>query len=162
MQLHKTKSGNFSISKLLVSLLLLMSFSSCYNVNKSEAQTPSKLLSESEMVIVLTEIQIAEAGFSINKNRKDADSLKPEYYDKILSQYSITLHQFKENVDYYHHSPKEMEKIYEQVLENLSKVQSEVILEEEEYKKQKTEDSITIINDSLNLILVDSLKINIP
>ena len=159
MHFCKIKLRYFSISQLFLSLFVIMSFSSCYNVNKSEVQTPNKLLTKSEMVKVLTEIQIAEAGFSINKYRRNADSLKPEYYSSILNQNSITVKQFKENINYYHHSPKIMEDIYELVLENLSKIQSNVILEKEEFDKQKKLDSIAAVKDSLNLTLVDSLKI---
>ena len=149
----------FDISKLLFLLIFLTPFSSCYNVNKNETPPPSKLLSKTEMVKLLTEIQIAEAGFSINKNRKNANNLKPKYYNEILNQNSITLTQFQENIDYYHHLPKVMEEIYELVLENLSKIQSDVIIEKEEFVKQRKEDSITRVKDSLNLVLIDSLKI---
>jgi len=140
-------------------LIILISFSSCYNVNKTEVAPPDKLLSASEMVELLTEIQITEAGFSINKNRKNANNLKPKFYKKILKQHSITTQQFKENINYYHHSPKVMEKIYELVLENLSKIQNNVILEKEEFDKQKKLDSIAAVKDSLNLALVDSLNL---
>lgn len=160
MQLRNSNLGNIiNISILLLLLFILMGFSSCYNVNKNEAQPPSKLLSKSEMVSLLTEIQITEAGFTINKNIKDANSLKPKYYNKILNNCSITSEQFKENVEYYHHSPKVMEEIYEIVLKNLSTIQSDVIIEEEEFDKKRKEDSIAIVNDSLNIALIDSLKI---
>ncbi len=135
--------------------------SSCYHVNENEPVVPEILLSGSQMVEILTEIQITEAGFSINKNRIKAKDLKPEYYDKILQQYGITLQQLKENIDYYHESPKVLEDIYEKVLANLSKIQSDVLLEKEKIEEKRIADSIQMVTDSINLIIADSLAKNV-
>ena len=153
---------NFDFNRLnIIKLFFVFSFffllSSCYHVNESKPVVPDILLSSSQMVEILTEIQITEAGFSINKNRIKAKELKPEYYDKILHQYGITIQQLKENIDYYHDSPKVLEEIYEKVLANLSKIQSDVLLEKEKIEEKRIADSITMVTDSINLVIADSL-----
>jgi len=129
-------------------------------VNKRDIAIPEKLLSKKQMVEVLTEIQITEAGFSINKNRKSANNLKPQYYTKILEQYDITYQQLKENIDYYHNSPKKFEEIYELVLGNLSKTQNDVIKEKEEFDKKVSGDSIAILKDSIVDISAHTLNLS--
>lgn len=145
------------MAKLFYTLIILIIFPSCYNINKSESVIPDLLLSKSQMVEILTEIHITEANFRISKNRSKASELKPKYYDKILKEYGITLLQFKDNMDYYHNTPVMMEEIYELVLANLSKIQSEALLEKEELEKAIAADSLSKLNDSLELIKIDSL-----
>ncbi len=145
--------------KLLYVFAFVFTLSSCYNMNKSESVIPDKIVSKSQLVEILTEVQIAEASFRISKNRSKASKLKPMYYDKILKENGITLQQLKDNMDYYQASPKVMEEIYELVLANLSKIQSEVLLEKEEMEKAIAADSISKLNDSLNLLSPNSIII---
>jgi len=145
------------MAKLFYTFIIVLILQSCYNINKSESVTPEILLSKSQLVEILTEIQIIEANFRISKNRSKASKLKPTYYDKILKENGITLKQLKDNMDYYHNSPVVMEEIYELVLGNLSKIQSEALIEKEELEKAIVADSIAKLNDSLELIRIDSL-----
>ncbi len=145
------------MEKLFIALIFFFTLSSCYNVNQSEPVVPDILLSKPQMVDILTEIQLTEAGFNFKKNRIKANELKPEYYDKILQHYGITLQQLRDNINYYNEYPKIMEEIYESVLAKLSKIHSEAILEKEEYDKKIASDSISHIADSLKLIGADSL-----
>lgn len=147
------------MTRLFFSLTLFLILSSCYNVNKSDSDIPEILLSKSQMIEILTEVQLTEAGFNIKNNRSKANELKPKYYDKILQHYGITLQQLKDNINYYQDSPKIMEEIYESVLANLSKIQSDVILENEEIEKKRVADSIKVITDSLIQIKADSLVV---
>ena len=157
MQLRKIYFNSLSNIKLFFLLALFFLVSSCYNVNEVEVVTPTKMLTKMQMVEILTDMQIIEAGFSINKNLNNGKELKPEYYSEVFEQHSVTLQQFKENIDYYHASPKVMEDIYELVLANLSKMKSEAITKKEEFDKQFTADSIAFISDSLELIVSDSI-----
>ncbi len=158
MQFCKLNINKLNTINLLILLVLIFVLSSCYHENKSNVPIPEKLLSKKEMAEILTEIQITEAGFSVNVNRKFAKKLKPEYYSKILSDHSVTMHQFKENLNYFYQSPKIMENIYETVLANLSKIKSSIAVEKKEFEKQKIVDSITRLHDSTKLIVADSLS----
>jgi len=145
--------------KLLIVFAPLFMLSSCYNVNQDKPVEPGILLSKVQMVEILTEVQLTEAAFHFKYYRSKAKELKPEFYNKILSQYGITLQQFKDNIDYYNYYPKVMGEIYESVLANLSKIQSEVLLEEQEAERIRISDSITMVTDSLNSIRSDSLEL---
>lgn len=150
------------MTRLFFVFFIILIFSSCYNINNSKPANPEILLSKSQMVDIITEVQLVEANFTIKKNRISADELKPKYYNKVLQQYGITIEQLKDNIDYYNNYPKIMEEIYESVLANLSKIQSKVLLEIEEIEKKRIADSIAKVSDSLNFLLVsDSLELEI-
>lgn len=135
------------MKKLIIALSVIFALNSCYNVNESETTTPEKIIPKEKLINILTDIQIIEAGFTINKNRVFAGELKPKYYQAVLDSNGITLQQLRENINYYQSTPKLMEEIYESVLANLSKIQSEVIIEVKEM--ERINDSLAKITDSL-------------
>jgi uncharacterized protein DUF4296 len=136
--------------RILYFIGVMVCLTSCYNVNESVVVVPEKLFSKSKMVEVLTDVQLVEAGLSINENRSYEMELKPKYYKLVLETHNISLKELKDNINYYQSNPKVMEEIYESVLANLSKLQSEVLIEVEDF--ENSEDSIALIKDSLDLI----------
>ena len=137
------------MKKLFLFFTIVIAFNSCYNVNESVPVTPENLISKTKLIDILTDIQLVEAGFSISENRNSKYKLKPAYYDFVLSTHDISLLQLKENINYYQAYPKTMEEIYDGVLANLSKIQSQVLLEKEEIDRIK--DSLSVASDSLSL-----------
>ena len=111
-------------------VLIALLFNSCYHDNKQEAVVPDKLLSEDELVKVMTDIQLAEG--IITYQRFQRANIKKEYKDTVymvvLSNYGLTVNDLNDNLDYYNSNPENMELLYEKVLSNLSKLQSEVEL----------------------------------
>ena len=137
------------MKKLILFFTIVIAFNSCYNVNESVPVTPENLISKTKLIDILTDIQLVEAGFSISENRNSKYKLKPAYYDFVLSTHDISLLQLKENINYYQAYPKTMEEIYDGVLANLSKIQSQVVVEKEEIDRIK--DSLSVASDSLSL-----------
>jgi len=150
-----------SVRKLVFLLFLVLNISSCYTVNDDEIVIPEKLLTKTEMIEIISDVQIIEAGFSLNKYRLIQKKLKPEIYNKTLEKHAVTLQEFKDNIDYYNNYPKIMEDIYEQVLENLSKVQNDIIIEKEIIEEQKIADSIAKTFDSIIIVNKDSTVISV-
>lgn len=157
MCFYRIRFNSPDMTKLFFALTILTIFTSCYHVNESEIIVPDVLLSESQLVEILTEVQIVESGLGISKNRNKSDKLKPEYYSKILQQYGISVQQLKENLDYYQNYPKVLEEIYDRVLANLSKMQSEVLEEMKKIEEKRIADSISMVNDSLDILRMDTL-----
>ena len=138
------------MNKILILLGLTLLFSSCYHINKVEPAVPEKLLSINEMADILSQVQIAEAGFKVVKKKPNHNNFKQDIYNTILSKYNISLVQFKENMDYYQQSPDKMEIIYDKVLEKLRVIQDVV---ENEIEEQKIQDSITALHDTIAVAL---------
>ncbi len=105
----------------------------CYHENKVNPDKPETFLSYDKMTEILTDIQLAEG--IIVHNRSVRTNMNNEYKDSVYTQifrhYGITVTIFKENVNYYNSYPEIMEDIYEEVLANLSRMQSEVEIEAE-------------------------------
>lgn len=130
-------------------------FSSCYHENKIKVEKPEDLISINIMTEIITDIQLAEGiishnrGIRVNATKRYKDSL----YTKVFKNYGISAETFRENINYYHHDPILMEDVYERVLANLSKIQSEVELEA---KKKQKEEALRIKNDSLEALKIKS------
>jgi hypothetical protein len=105
--------------------ILTLLFSSCYHENKKQVIIPEILLSEDELVTVLTDLQLAEG--VINLQRLQKVSIKKEFKDSVymlvFENYGITLEDLTSNLNYYNNDPQHME-----LLSNLSKLKSEVEL----------------------------------
>lgn len=99
---------------------------------------PERLLSEQEMIDVLTDVQIIEADINYQKNQErdetEKDSIKivtkdyfkisREYYDQLFTHYSITDSIFAQNLKYYAERPEVLERIMDSVTNRLSKEKS--------------------------------------
>ncbi len=152
------------MKNLLYLLIAILALSSCYQINESETKIPEKLLTKEELVDIITEMQITESSFLISEDMKLERSAKPKYYEAILKTYDVSLDDIRDNLNYYQSTPKVMEEIYESVLAKLSQYQSDVDLEIKELERikdsiaQAKKDSINAVNDSLNMVVEDSLE----
>lgn len=113
-------------SLVLISLLL----SSCYHENKQEVVVPDNLLSEDELVLIMTDLQLAEGVITYSRLQKLSrnNDFKDSIYNLVFKNYEISLEELADNFNYYNSDPQNMELLYEKVLSNLSKLQSEVEL----------------------------------
>ena len=102
----------------------MLLFSACGN--KSKNVMPSRLLTEQEMIDIMTDVQIIEADMNYRKsNGKMIGDMPKEYYHQLFEHYGITDSIFDENLHYYTHDPAVMERIMDSVTERLVKEQSE-------------------------------------
>jgi len=91
---------------------------------------PNKLMSEDELVNILTDLQLAEGVLTYQRLQKVAGDkeFKDSIYQVVFEHYGITMEDLTENLNYYNSDPQNMESLYEKILTNLSKIQSEVEL----------------------------------
>ena len=112
-------------------VFLLIILSSCYNERKLTTVPPDPLLTEEQLLDVLTDMQLAEAVITYDRLQKitNKGDFKDTIYSVILKHYNITAEQLNDNLDYYNNDPENMERLYEEVLSNLSTLQSEIQIE---------------------------------
>lgn len=105
--------------KILVIIVALFFLIGCGN--QSEKALPSVLLTESQMVDVMADVQIMESVISYKRsvNGKTA-YLRTRGFDTIFAHYGITDSIFKENYDYYLEDPLVMERIMDSVVARLN------------------------------------------
>ena len=99
---------------------------------------PECLLTEHEMIDILTDVQIIEADInyqkSQEKDQKEEDSVEivpkdylkmsREYYYQLFAHYGITDSIFSQNMRYYTEHPEVLERIMDSVTNRLAKEKS--------------------------------------
>ena len=99
---------------------------------------PEQLLTEQEMVDIMTDVQIIEADINYQKScerelessdtievvPKDYVSISQEYYAQLFEHYGITDSIFEQNMRYYAEQPLVLEKIMDSVTQRLLREQS--------------------------------------
>lgn len=100
---------------------------------------PKGLINEEDLVNVLVDIHFADAVVSIKGYRVMQDSLTINLlYDDILKKHDISRKQFDQTIQYYSKNVNKYDRIYDQVLEILSKKQKQ--FNEDELNTPKRED----------------------
>jgi len=123
------------LPRILFILLLPMLFS-CYHENQATIEVPDHLLSEEEMIDVITDVQLADGAITYRRTRRiEQKNFRKSAYEQIFSTYGINAKILNENLNYYNSNPKQMELIYEKVLAKLSRIEGEI---KDEAKKADT------------------------
>ena len=122
------------MKKLLLIPLLFVLVVACGR--KDKGFRPERLLTEHEMIEMMTDVQIIEADINYQKTqireRSDSIPAKPvdyvrlskSYYDQLFEHYGITDSIFSQNMRYYSERPAVLEKIMDSVTQRLAKSQA--------------------------------------
>ncbi|MCQ2301778.1 MAG: DUF4296 domain-containing protein [Bacteroidales bacterium] len=109
--------------KAIIGMIAVLSVLSC---NRQKNVTPDYVLSESQMIDIMTDVQIIEA--DINNRRTKGlgtDSISIIFYDQLFEHYGITDSIFDLNLKYYTYNPTVLENIMDSVTNRLLKAQME-------------------------------------
>ncbi len=107
----------------VILLLLSFVFVSC---DKLPVEKPENLIKEKKMIDMLVDIHIAEATFihmrydSIIRNSSSAN-----FYYSILEKYEVPDSVFEQSFVFYASVPRDFEKMYRKVMNQLSEVEQE-------------------------------------
>ena len=95
----------------LVSLALLGACS-----HRVKVKTPEVLLTEEQMIDVLTDSYLIEAELNQRKSAgQDITALQSAYYDQFFEHYGLTDTLFSQNLRYYTYQPAVLERIMDSV-----------------------------------------------
>ncbi len=105
------------MKKSLLILLVILNITSC----KLFTQTDEDILTDEEFKSVLLDIHLTNAIMEIEESTVLRDSLKMKmYYESILTKHNTSISKLNKTIKFYSTHPTEYNKIYEQVLEELS------------------------------------------
>ena len=128
----------------------------CCCGNNKEFETPEGYLNPEKMRAIMVDLHMiegAKAGISVV-----GDSLPVAYfYEGLYQKHNITASQLDSNLQFYASHQQELDKIYENVINDL--VQLEAQLEKDYAKKRKEENPTP--PDSVLKETIDSLKISL-
>jgi hypothetical protein len=119
------------MNKILLGLLTLALFyPSC---SDDMAEKPPHLISRDKMVSILVDIHLSDAAFQSRRysNEKLSAYTESDFYYSILKKHHLADSVFETSLIYYSSKPKEFEKIYTRVINQLT------VIEQEESKKTK-------------------------
>lgn len=118
-------------------IVLVLLFVLAVACGRKDSFIPDRLLTEQEMVEVMTDVQIIEADINYQKTQerdandsiktepKDFVKLSAEYYQQMFEHYQITDSIFAQNIRYYTERPAVLERIMDSVVQRLTREQSE-------------------------------------
>jgi hypothetical protein len=109
--------------QLIILVFLLTGFISC---DKLPIEKPDNLISKNDMIEMLFDIHIAEATF--NHMRYDSlikKSSSADFYYSVLDKYQVPDSVFEKSFVFYASTPKQFEKMYQDVMNKLSETEQE-------------------------------------
>ncbi len=85
----------------------------------------NSIIPENDMVRVLTKVYINEGLLlDIDRSKNNIDNML--FYEPILEQYGYTRKQFDSSVLYYSHHPEILDRIYDQVISDLTQIETRI------------------------------------
>ena len=108
-------------------LVVVLFFVSCSVKKQEQVEVPSDLLQEDSMVALLVDINIMEASMNLMmvENRTDSTRQDTAVWEDILQKHRLTAQQYEKNIAFYAQHPELLDKVYGEVLNELSKKQAE-------------------------------------
>ena len=108
------------IKLFIVSCLLF----SCKPAKEEDETVPSTILSEEQLINVLTDAYLAEGASGINVKSVPGEKFDSAYVFNPLKDNNINKAQFDSSIIYYTRHPKKLKFIYDKVLDKLSVIQA--------------------------------------
>lgn len=110
------------VKKIFVPLFALILFQSC---TRTEGPVPKEIISPDSMVSILVDVHLAEAASNVSRINDVQRFSASDLYPVIFKTHHTDSVAFRKSFDYYLEHPKKLDKIYEQVINELSKRESE-------------------------------------
>ncbi len=99
------------------------------DISEKKEKPPANLIPRDEIVNVIVDMHLYDAAIK-EKQKKHRDILKSKYYlyQTVMEKYNITREQFESSLKYYQQDLDDYDKIYDDVIEKLSKMKAEAEL----------------------------------
>ncbi|MBS1635096.1 MAG: DUF4296 domain-containing protein [Bacteroidetes bacterium] len=109
---------------LILCCISLLCIAACKPNEEAVAEIPAGVLTEEQLVPVLTDCYLAEAASGINVLNVPGPKFDSAYVFNPLKDHDIRKAQFDSSLAFYSKHPKVLKSIYERVLEKLSQIQA--------------------------------------
>ena len=93
----------------------------------TENKKPEGMINQATMANVLVDVHLLESYFSVKKMKVDSSALfLQKNYDAIYKKHKITKEGFKNSFEFYENHPEKLDKLYQIVIDELSKKDAEL------------------------------------
>ena len=113
--------------KKIATILCITFLYACSSI-EDRVDIPDTVLSQEKMAEVMVDIHLLEAALNVSSFSRDqvvVNNINPN--SDILKKNNITKKQYNESFDFYSKNPLLLAEVYQLVLNNLSKMQAEVM-----------------------------------
>ncbi len=114
--------------KKIFPLLCIILICACTSIEERPS-IPDTVFSQEKMAEVMVDVHLLEASLNVNVYNKDqiivANNIQPN--SDILKKNNVTKKQYEESFAFYSQNPLLLTEVYQLVLNNLSKMQAEVM-----------------------------------
>ncbi len=115
------------VMKKYFSIFCILFLSSCSSI-QDRPSIPSTVLTQEKMAKLLVDVHLLEASLNINTYSKDQIILNTIHPDSdVLKKNGVTKKQYEESFEFYSRNPLLFAEVYQFVLNDLSKMQAEVM-----------------------------------
>ena len=111
-----------SVKNIIVAFAYVLLLQSC---SRKEESVPEEIISPDSMVVIMVDVHLAEAAANVNRINDSQRFSAGELYPLIFKTHHIDSATFRKSFDYYLNHPDKFNRIYEQVIAELSKQESE-------------------------------------
>lgn len=113
-----------------LSIIVIYGCAPKHEIDKKKV--PAELIQPREMIGILTDIQLTEATLKeLRRSGENPDDFYKDYYEKIFKKHNVTKEEYDKSMTFYEDNLDLLQEIYEEVITNLSKIQSEVFNSEQ-------------------------------
>ena len=133
------------IARNFISIVFVTLLISCSG--RKETTIPAEILGKEKMTAILTDIHLVE-GAKLGRRIMGDTVLADVYYQKVFEKYEVSQEKFEESFNFYSDHPDIMDKLYDQVIENLNSVEVVSPRWEDKKENQQETDSTAIETDS--------------
>ena len=111
-----------------ISVLVLLFSTQCKTEGRRDDNpVPASLIPADSMVRILVDVHLIESSLkTIHTKKQDNERYTDSYYLTLFEKHHITRQQFLQSLEYYERDVTKLEKIYENVIIELSKLESQV------------------------------------
>ncbi|MDD5506702.1 MAG: DUF4296 domain-containing protein [Bacteroidales bacterium] len=110
-----------------ISILILLFIVQCQPGGRNgDHPVPANLIPADTMITILVDVHLIESSLKMIHTKKlDNERYTDSYYHTLFEKHHITRQQFLQSLEYYEQDAKMLEKIYEDVIIELSKMESQ-------------------------------------
>ena len=106
-------------------ILIIVIFSACES--KDSSKVPNGIIPENNMIQIIAKLHIVDATISVKHfNLRKNNKRIAKYYNYVLKKYGYDRAQFNKSVRFYSDNPERFDKMYDKVIEILTKKQGTI------------------------------------
>lgn len=107
-------------------LIILLAIFAFYACSKPPVKKPENLLGEDKMIGILVDVHIADAAFNSRRHRDSLvmKSNPANFYYAALQKHNVQDSIFEKSLVYYASQPRRFEKMYRQILNRLTELET--------------------------------------